>query len=529
MGIEILKKNVNLIIFLGITLFILCASYYYPTRYVGDTALYGQITSNIALKGRAASNIMASTQDFIDRGIAGVPIEERLANDVFFQQDIAQSRSILKFHACMILYLIAPLCYLFKPFTVVTLAQCVAMGASIAFAIDIMKKKQVSNGLIMLVSLLIISHPGWGLSAIKGAFYPERLFMGTGMYLVWACERRDFNRKHFCCSMLLCMLVGERGALYAGMFVLAKAILYWKENSIEKRKWLIVGGVISLLYTVILMKAVLENTYYQNLEGVVSGFGTYLTFSENRQKIFVFILINILLFGVIAIADWRAFLIAICSMIPNLLYDNGGSEKTGWTLHYHVFYFVVLIWAVLMGTAKINKWLQSRESISGKRIRGIYCIFGGVVILLNIVNPYNAKIDFNESRENVLVQGCSEIYSAYIIENSRQQLRKEFDEWIKKNIPDNSKVSAVEAAMCSLTDNVVYLFPMEIKDCDYAVVTYKVNDDGTNEYYGAVSYYSAEEQKMLDDGIEDMLEQYGYNLENAEVFPAYSLAILHKK
>ena len=151
------------------------------------------------------------------------------------------------------------------------------------------------------------------------------------------------------------------------------------------------------------------------------------------------------------------------------------------------------------------------------------------MILLNIVNPYNAKIDFNESRENVLVQGCSEIYSAYIIENSRQQLRKEFDEWIKKNIPDNSKVSAVEAAMCSLTDNVVYLFPMEIKDCDYAVVAYKVNDDGTNEYYGAVSYYSAEEQKMLDDGIEDMLEQYGYNLENAEVFPAYSLAILHKK
>ena len=34
---------------------------------------------------------------------------------------------------------------------------------------------------------------------------------------------------------------------------------------------------------------------------------------------------------------------------------------------------------------------------------------------------------------------------------------------------------------------------------------------------------------MLDDGIEDMLEQYGYNLENAEVFPAYSLAIIHKK
>ena len=79
----------------GVSLFLTGVSYYSSFRYVGDTALYAQITNNIAHTGRAEGNIFANTQDFIDRHIAEMKIADRMFDEESFLPPREQSRNML--------------------------------------------------------------------------------------------------------------------------------------------------------------------------------------------------------------------------------------------------------------------------------------------------------------------------------------------------------------------------------------------------------------------------------------------------
>lgn len=257
-----LKEKIFLIVFFLMTTILLTVGCYYSgARYVGDTAIYAQVTKNIAYTGKAESNIFANTQDFIDRSIAAIPVEERLASESAFTPPTEQSRNVLRFHSYFILYLIAPLCYVMPEFMCITIMQSLALAASLFFCILIMRGKGVPYPLVVAACILLTAHPGWGMPAVNGAFYPDRLFMGTGLYLTWACERERFSKAHFIVAMVLCMLTGERGALYAGMFVLAYTIFYWKENRVSRKLRLVFGSV-AVVYAGIAMKFFLSNLYY---------------------------------------------------------------------------------------------------------------------------------------------------------------------------------------------------------------------------------------------------------------------------
>ena len=161
--------------------------------------------NNIAHTGKAEGNIFANTQDFIDRHIAAMGTEERMADEESFLPPREQSRNMLKFHCCLILYFLCPLCYVMSPFMCVTMAQSVALSFSIFFLVLLMCEKKIPLPIVLATILLLISHPGWSMPAVFGAFYPERLFMGTGMYLIWACERQKFSRLHFIVAAVLCL------------------------------------------------------------------------------------------------------------------------------------------------------------------------------------------------------------------------------------------------------------------------------------------------------------------------------------
>lgn len=525
-----LKKRDKLlmgIIPVVLTTFLVCISFYSGARYVGDTALYAQITDNIAHTGKAEGNIFANTQDLIDRSIAGMAVVDRMADEEAFMPPQEQSRNILLFHSCVILYLLSPLCYFMSPFLCVTIAQSAALAFSIFFLVLLLREKKVPIPIILATILLLISHPGWSMPAVYGAFYPERLFMGTGMYLIWACERKGFSRAHFVVATILCVLVGERGAIYAGMFILAHTIFYWKENS-QGRKLKLLLGISALIYAGIMMKFVLSNLYYSSMGSMLNIF-SYMTIAENRRKILLFLLINVVLFLVVAVFDFRTFVIGAASMLPNILYDNGGAEKIGWTLHYHVFYFVILMWAVTSGIISLYSLLKKKEA--NKIIIQFVPIMVSVflALMLGLIAPYDTSVAFNVSnlKNNVIYTGPREIYIQYFL--GGKETRQRFNDIVNENISDDAVVSTIEAGMCSVMENQIYVFPMGTDMADVAIVGY-VEESGEIQYTGSAVYSgSNEEREEFDHFVIEKMKKEGYDFQNANLFPPYGIAIIKRK
>lgn len=522
-----IKSNILLGIFcMAVSIFLVTCSYYNGMRYVGDTALFAQITKNIAYLGKAESNIYANTQDFIDRGIAGMPIDERMASEEAFTPPKEQTRNILQFHAYYILYLLAPLCYFMSSFTCVTIAQSIAMALSLFFSILLMREKKIPIAVIGVTCLMLISHPGWSMPAVYGAFYPDRLFMATGMYLVWACDKENFSKIHFVISALLCLLVGERGALYAGMFILAYTVFYWGEKK-EGRGIKIGFGIGLVSYAGIMLKLVLSNLYYSDLGGQLN-FLSYLSDPTNRQRVVLFFIINVLLFALVGIVEWRAFVIGCASMIPNLIYNLGGAEKIGWTLHYHVFYFVFLMWAVTKGSIKLYKMFESK--IENKAMKCLPSVFLMLCFstLISLIDPVDLSVDFSirNMKNNILINSIAEIKYTYF--SGGKELREGYNEFIQNNIPEDSQVTTIEQAMVDLQDRNIYLLPLGIDTANVAIMTYSlINDEPI--FGGSVIYGTAEDNRVFNKWVMEHMKDIGYDFDNAKIYPAYGVAIIERK
>lgn len=520
------KKMIEWIFYLSLlTVFLTAISYYSPYRQSGDTALFSQIIENIARTGRAESNIYANTGDYVERHIASISLDERLANSIYFSPPKEQSRSILSLHFCIILYLIAPLCYFLSSYTVVTLMQALSLALNLWFMILIMKEQDVPKKLIALSCCFIIAHPGWSYPAIYGSFYPERLFMATGSYLIWACCKKKFEKKHFVIAAVLCAMVGERGALYAGMFILAYTILYWNKK-IEFHKGKLLVGVILLVYTIILMKFVLVNLYYSQIGSNLKSFYNYLSIPENQEKILLFLVINVGLFGIIAIFEWRAAVIGFASLIPNILYNVGGAEKVGWTLHYHVFYFVVLIWASVSGVIKLYQLTNKKKFPIVCSAYFVPFVLGSMITFLD---PFDTSLKWNWSngKNNIVYNGIKTFELTYITEGGWKEQYEGFNNIIGDVIPKSSKITAVEGAMPFLIDvQTVYIFPMGISNADYAIVSYTKDDSGYN-FTGATSYFGEDEVNFLNQEIFNrMKNMYKFDFENIIFYEPYSMAII---
>ena len=95
------------------------------------------------------------------------------------------------------------------------------------------------------------------------------------------------------------------------------------------------------------------------------------------DKASIYLFINLVYLGILAIAVPFNFLLVILFLLPNLFVNLGGAEKTGWSTHYHVNYFIPLIW---LGIASLGKL-----RVKNKYIIPILLIV--LIALSSIINP----------------------------------------------------------------------------------------------------------------------------------------------
>ncbi len=495
---------------------------------VGDTALFADAMKTALSTGHLESELYASTQDYIDRNKAAVSVEERLTDEQWITGPEGFSRNILKFHTYYILYLLAPFTAFVSGVTVETIAQVFSFFMALWLIYLLAREKDVPWYFALLVLLLISFHPGFYYS-LYGPFYPDKLFLFAGMYLIYSVEKKDYSHFHFFMAYILCILIGERAALYTGAFLISWTILFWKKS--PKWRWLrIAFGCVGVLYFWVMTHYVLTNIYYDKVDSSLNVKNIIVLFSDPSYQYMVvkFILLNLIIFGGVALFNWRTALIGFASTIPNLLYNLGGAEKFGWTLHYHSYYFTILIWAVSCGLCAF--FIYVRRKVNKKQCIAISIVF--VFVLCSLTSAFEP---FSKSTISFKKEEIPYSYAGLTIAKARSfsgtmEVTQGFKSFVKENIPPGSHVSTIEMAMPYLYDEMaISLYPMNIKSADYIVTSYYLDDSSNLVLSGATSYLGTEETEKLNRGLQEQLESFGYSIDGLKTYHPFGIVIIPKK
>ena len=481
----------------------------------GDSATALQMVDNLQKTGKVYSEAGSSSIDLISgRHIPALGLDEVKKADL--TSSTKKPINWLTFHCYLFLYI-------FAPFSLIDLSVLLPAAIVLSFISILiicyfyLRKKEISILTTMLFVLLIMSHPAFSIS-IHGQLYPDRFFLGFATLFAFLCSTKNRNKFLFILIAILGFSVTvERTGLLLGIFAILHYILYFKRKDKQSIIKLFVG-IGSVIFSVAILKTIINNSNYSSyLITSISSYISYLNIPGVIEKVSIFLFFSSMLW-VLSIFDWRASIIALIMLLPNLLGNIGGAEKTGWFSHYHTFYFPFLIWAAAMGLIKLygmtKKWI----------VNGLLCL---LILLTCAKNPYTPGFSFTNLKDNIVVKSISEIKVYFLDGNAKKMiaLKKEF----QNSIPPGSKVSAVESAWYPFYKTAhISFYPIGIKEADYVIIAaQKIN--GGYKYGGFVSYLGPVVAAEVDEYLLEKMKEYGYDLENPVYISPWGHAVIARK
>ena len=213
------------------------------------------------------------------------------------------------------------------------------------------------------ILLVLVSYPALIWSGM-GQFYPDRIFLVTFPLLLLIIDRLadGTNRKikiMFLLVYILNISITERSSLYVGLVC---GIYFLKAE--KNKKLLFVSTLAAMLWTFYYYKNVSTDIYTN------SFFDTAKSISGLHALIFSIPTLKLILIHIPGIVLFRKMrhlsLIFTLAIIPNILGNVGGAEKTGWVTHYMSYIAATYISLILV-------WLQRqlppfvKENKEGKR------------------------------------------------------------------------------------------------------------------------------------------------------------------
>jgi hypothetical protein len=423
--------------------------------------------------------------------------------------------SVLDTHAYYILYPLAALTWLFPPHVILAVFNGLGFVSIIFILYWAIRRQGVPILGAIAFCLLVIAHPAWAHASL-GDFYADRFFIPLGLLYVSLLYEAIIRQSNIGQNYLLLTLgIGllaasttERGAIMIALFTVVSLVLYRKRIAGRRTKIILTVFSIALLAYVFLYVKLL---YVHN--PVVPSLSSHLQqgiplFFEQIQapayaaKVEEFIVINVLLFGIFALFDWRLALIALAALLPNLLTTIGGAEKTGWATHYHSMYFPFLVFASAIGFSKL--W----GSLGATKYRLI--LIGLLLALMPAISSYSTGYGGQAGSVKRLydfyVKG-SQSYEKFMYSQAQQ---------IVAAVPAGAKVTTPEWGMPILyLSRTIYYYPVGIDSADYAVLTRVSQPDGSFYYAGAVSYIG--ESQKIDICLTERLRKAGFNVDQPKL------------
>lgn len=513
---------------------LVCGAYkYYRVDYMfADTAMYFQALENVAQRGLPVSEVSASTDTAYE--FFAMPTATILKNPAaYFGGPAApHERNLFDGHIYLVLYPLGWVSRIVPPRLLLEAIFAIVFVGTIAIAVMALRLAGVPLFPALLFGLLLLVHPAWYQSLLYGQFYPDRIFVLSGLAFALFATRRDNERfaglsipMWLSLSGLCCAIVNERGSLIAGIFLVAWTILTWKQPGRNNVVRLCSGAALAAFgYLAVHIFLPKNEAYPQYMATSIGGILAVLSIPGVLGAIGTFLLVNGPLF-VIALFEWRAALIALLVMLPNIFGNIGGAEKLGWSSHYHSYYFPILIWAALLGYIRLTR--LSKTIARGAIPPLASCALIAFMCLLSPTNSIGEAFSLNNYKQNPFQTLYSEF--SYILSATNRHALNAAVAGIQSAIPIGSYVSSVEGGTPLLYHGrTIQFYPDGIDKADYAVLNAHYID-GVLNYYGAVSYLPQPETDRINAAAVERMRRDGYDLDHPQIFPAdRSLAVVRR-
>jgi hypothetical protein len=466
----------------------------------GDTAQLSEVIENISSRGTPANQIMPGLLTFLAQHVPTLHAAQYatapLAPPAVYEQNH------LQFHAYLILYPIALLARVFTVNGVLMALYVLSFTGPLLLLYLALRRWGIHIAATVLFCLLIVCHPAWS-EGLRGQFYPDRLFILFGLMLMLTATSRTPKRVLLAVSALLCLSIDERGAITAGLFLVAYTVLYWTINRCDR--FVRLGLGIALIgYGVIAVKYFLPNNIYDGSFLPTSWIDLYgrFTMAWFTHDVLIFLLVNASLL-VVALFDVRAALIALFLMLPNIVGTLGGAEKVGWSTHYQDEYLPALIWAALLGFVKAYA--------TWPRIRYRAALLGGValvIVFLALLNPYDGTFG-RANIDNQFVFWYPRESKAFNTPEARAATI--WTQQLAQAVPEHSVVTTVETAMPFLYhDRSLQLFPIDLDHADYAVLVATGTGPATI-YTGVTDFWGPQDTLAANEVVVTRMKRDGYD------------------
>jgi len=211
-----------------------------------------------------------------------------------------------------------------------------------------------------------------------------------------------------------------------------------------------------------------------------------------------FATINFVAWGIPALGCWRGLLLALMVMLPNILGNYGGGEKTGFFTHYHSFYYPVLAAAVCLSFVRFHRTAPRWASWG----------FAGWLAVAGLA--YNIALNQYDFRfTEVATRSLAYPFKGYAWEHEQVQSRKALRAHMDRY--PGSVVSTTEWFMPVLSPrHPIAYYPLGIDDSDFIVLP---QSPVPGLYVGTISYLGDEEARKIDTCLTARLRDAGWRVE----------------
>ena len=335
-----------------------------------------------------------------------------------------------------------------------------------------------------------------------GQFYADRLFIGPAFVLCALLLTRQFESRWVIPLSILLALTSERVGVVVGVLLIGAVILadYSKPGEWWKQRSLLAVGALCMVFSAIMVRVFNEHPHYNDFAHSLRPASFLINLTQYPgfvSNLLTFVAINLVAWGLPALGCWRGLLLSLGVMIPNLVGNLGGAEKTAFTTHYHSLYFPVLAASVCLSFV----FVYSRYP------RWASWVFVGWLATVGFA--YNLDLNQYDFRfRNIASRSLSYPFKGY--RDDRMMVKRQRDVAAYLDEFPDTMVSTSEAFMPLLSrHHRVAYYPLGIDDSDFVVLP---KSSAPGIYDGAVTYLGDEELPRINECLSRRLRDAGYRV-----------------
>lgn len=437
--------------------------YYYQLNTQGaDTTFAAQILYNFKHSLVMNTSMGISIVESMDhiwslpaQQVCSLPLDSRLT-------------SLPWFHYYFVIYLLAPFARAMDIPVLIAVSTAGIYLSVLIFTYLFGRKKNLSVLNALLLTLLVSQHPLWSYG-VYGQYYFNRFFLPFSALFIWLLDKKKISYPWLIIVGLLAVSSNE---IY-GVALSVILVSYLWINQVVNKKLLVLSGIF-FAYSAASMYLIHHNLgLVSNQIGFIDKVirdgvgGTMVNLYHDFISLptQIFLIVNIIFGGIFSLINRATIIPFILILIPNLLINIGGAQMTGWSTHYHMSYFIPLVWLSISG---LSSW-------TGYRRAQTFCL--GILILLSFyLNPYTLD---KYSSAFIAVKN---LYHQYRNVNTQANIDLSFRSSLRSAVGDGQTASLPEAISYHLYDHDIYYYPHMLETVDNIIFRYDKDKIGESRF-----------------------------------------------